>query len=73
MTLTSTIIPPFRLARDRIPVIELQIQLNHVHRRLPEDPKEAAAGVLRYDCTNLVRADMPSLGHPGDLDVGVGR
>ena len=65
--------PPTALARDRIPVIELQVELQRVHRRLTDKAKGAGAAVLREDRSDLIRADVPGLGHPGDLDVGVGR
>ena len=53
--------------------VEVEIEQQDIDGRLTEDSEGSAAAILRHDCAYLARADMPCPGHPGDLDVGVGR
>src|SRR6516165_2790829 len=63
--------PPSALAGNRILVVELQVELQHVDLRLADKANRAAAAVLRHHRAYLIGADVPGLGHPGNLDVGI--
>src|SRR5258705_13977918 len=63
--------PPAALTCDRVPTVELQVELQDVHRGLAEECKIAAAAVLRQDRTDLFRAGVAGPGHPGHLQNGV--
>src|SRR5271168_1863444 len=64
---------PPALAVNRVSMVEFQVEFEDIHSRFADKSQITAAAVLRQDRTYLIRADVPCLGHPGDLEVGVGR
>ena len=57
---------------SRSEVVEGEVELEHVHARLAEEPEVAAVGVVVDEREHLVELEAPLVGHASGLEAGVG-
>src|SRR6201998_4067804 len=57
----------------RVVAVQLEIELQHVNHRFADEAERTTVLVVANRVAHLPSADPARVGHPGHLDIGVGR